>query len=66
MIIPILPDWEVWRPDFSTISEHAVNFRYPGKAATLVDAQHAVEICVRVRQTVREQLELPHNIGTDD
>lgn len=62
LILPTLPDWEVWQPDFSTISEHAVDFRYPGKEATATDAQHAIEICIRVRQAVREQLELPSNL----
>ena len=65
LIIPTLPDWKVWQADFSTISEHAVAFRYPGKAATDADAQHAVETCVRVRQTVREKLGLPPNIESD-
>ena len=62
LILPTLPDWEVWQPDFSTISEHAVDFRYPGKEATATDAQHAIEICIRVRQAVREQLELPSSV----
>ena len=59
LILPTLPDWGDWHADFSTISEHAVDFRYPGKAATATDAQHAIETCIRVRQAVREQLELP-------
>ena len=66
LIIPTLPDWEVWQADFSTISEHAVDFRYPGKAAAATDAQHAIETCVRVRQAVREQLGLPLNVASDD
>ena len=58
LILPTLPDWGDWQADFSTISEHAVDFRYPGKEATATDAQHAIETCIRVRQAVREQLEL--------
>lgn len=66
LILPTLPDWEVWQSDFSTISEHAVDFRYPGKEAVATDAQHAVEICVRVRQAVREKLGLPPSVESDD
>ncbi|MYC77139.1 HEPN domain-containing protein [Candidatus Poribacteria bacterium] len=65
LITPTLPDWKIWQADFSTISEHAVDFRYLGKAATDADAQHAVETCVRVRQAVRKKLGLPPNIESD-
>ena len=66
LIIPTLPDWEAWQADFSTISEHAVDFRYPGKAATAADVQDAIRTCVRVRRAVREQLGLPPNVASDD
>ena len=66
LILPTLPDWEVWQADFSTISEHAVDFRYPGKEATATDVQHAIETCIRVRQAIREQLELPSSVESDD
>ena len=66
LILPTLPDWEVWQADFSTISEHAVDFRYPGKEATAADAQYAIETCARVRQTVREQLGLPSDVESAD
>ena len=65
LITPTLPDWKIWQANFSTISEHAVDFRYPGKAVTDVDAQHPVETCVRVRQAVRKKLGLPPNIESD-
>ena len=66
LIIPTLPDWEAWQADFSTISEHTVDFRYPGKAATAADVQDAIRTCVRVRRAVREQLGLPPNVASDD
>ena len=62
LIVPMLPAWQAWQTDFSTVSEHAVDFRYPGKAATATDAQHAMETSTQVRQAVREQLELPSNV----
>ena len=66
LILPTFPDWEVWQADFSTISEHAVDFRYPGKAATATDAQHAVKTCDQVRQSVRGQLGLPPDSVSDN
>ena len=62
LIVPTIPAWEDWQADFSTVSEHAVDFRYPGRAATDTDAQHAIRTCTQVRQAVREQLDLPPNV----
>ena len=59
LIAPTLPAWEVWREDFSKLSEHAVDPRYPGKFATADETAHAMRICGKVRRTVREQLKLP-------
>ena len=59
LIVSTVPDWKVWQTDFEALSAHAVDFRYPGKAATAADAEHAIETCARVRQAVRERLGLP-------
>ena len=61
LILPVIPDWHVWQSDFSTVSQHAVDFRYPGKSATTEDAHHATGVCERVRQAVRAELKLPQN-----
>ena len=66
LILPTFPNWEVWQADFSTISEHAVDFRYPGKAATATDAQHAVKTCDQVRQSVLGQLGLHPDSVSDN
>ena len=63
LILPTIPVWAAWQNDFSTVSEHAVDFRYPGRAATDTDAQHAMRTCTQVRQAVREQLGLPPNVA---
>lgn len=55
------PSWISWKSDFSTLTKHAVDFRYPGKFATANDAEHAIKICLQVRQTVREALKLLPN-----
>ena len=57
--MPTIPAWDVWADDFAPFATPAVDFGYPGKSATTEDAQHAVRICIQVRQSVRERLHLP-------
>ena len=59
LIVPTLSTWNTWREDFSKLSEHAVDPRYPGKFATADETAHAMQICSEVRRAVREQLKLP-------
>ncbi|MDE0011163.1 MAG: HEPN domain-containing protein [Candidatus Poribacteria bacterium] len=58
LITPTVPSWHVWHTDFSILSEHAVDPRYPGKFATADDTAHAMRICDEVRRAVRESLKL--------
>ena len=62
LIVPTLPAWDSWRDDFSKLSEHAIDPRYPGKFATADETAHAMHICNEVRQAVREQLKLPFDV----
>ncbi|MCE2415918.1 HEPN domain-containing protein [Candidatus Poribacteria bacterium] len=59
LIVPTVPLWQVWEPDFSEISKHAVATRYPGDSATVDNAAHALQICDQVRHAIREHLKLP-------
>jgi HEPN domain-containing protein len=59
LILPVLPAWAIWKPDFLILTTHAVDFRYPGRSATASDAQHAMQISNQVRQSVRISLSLP-------
>ena len=61
LIVPTISAWQVWYSDFSMISEHAVDPRYPGKFATASEVEQAVEICIKVRQAIRSELKLPQN-----
>ena len=56
LIVPTLPMWSTWQPDFKIITEYAVESRYPGDSATADNTQHAMHICKEVRQTVRTRL----------
>jgi hypothetical protein len=59
MVLPAVPTWAVWKPDFLVLKTHAVEFRYPGRSATVADAEHAARICTQVRQAIRAALKLP-------
>ena len=58
LIVPTLPDWGDWKPDFKIITKYAVEPRYPGDPVTVENTQHACSICDEVRQAVRTQLKL--------
>ncbi|RKU21498.1 DNA-binding protein [Candidatus Poribacteria bacterium] len=62
LVVPSVPVWRVWEPDFSLLSKHAVATRYPGASATTDDAESAVGICDGVRRAVREHLGLPLDV----
>ncbi len=61
LIVPTISAWDAWRVDFSTVSDHAVDFGYPGKSATAENAEHATQVCTEVRQVIRSELKLPQN-----
>ena len=62
LIVPSVPIWQVWEPDFSSLSKYTVATRYPGASATADETAHAVRICDEVRRAVREQLKLPVDV----
>ncbi len=61
LIVSTIHAWSSWQADFSTLSNHAVDFRYPGKSATEENATHAVKTCNMVRKAIRTKLKLPDN-----
>ena len=65
LIVPTIPIWRAWQTDFSKLSEHAVDSRYPGASATADNVEHAMRICDEVRQSIREQLKLPLDAADD-
>jgi HEPN domain-containing protein len=62
LLNPILssePMWGVLQADLITLTNFAVDYRYPGNAATKVEAQKAIKCCKRVRQFIRHSFGLP-------
>ncbi len=58
LILPSQPNWNIWLLDLKIITTYAVASRYPGDPATDEDTKHAIQICSKIRQTVRTQLNL--------
>ena len=65
LILPTLPAWSHWQPDFKIITDYAVDSRYPGDSATADNAQHAIYICEAVHQAVRTSLKLPNTTHSE-
>ena len=61
LIVPLHPEWRVWRLDFKRFTTHAVDVRYEHYYATEADVEHAVHICTEVRQTIRATLQLQND-----
>ncbi len=59
LVLPTVPAWARWEPDFLILTTHAVDFRYPGKTSSSADAQHAMKVCEEVRTEIRANLGLP-------
>jgi hypothetical protein len=56
LLLPVEPLWEADRASFQLLTAYAVEFRYPGEAATKADARLAMAACRRLRKQVRESL----------
>ena len=58
LILPTIPSWHSWKTDLAVLSKHAVDTRYVGQSPTAADAEYAMQICEKVRQGVRAELNL--------
>jgi HEPN domain-containing protein len=56
--LSIDPAWESLRTDLNSLSAFAVEYRYPGEAASIDEACEALERCRRVRQVIRQALDV--------
>jgi len=53
LILPIEPLWEFMRDDLGSLTDRAVEVRYPGMCADAEDAKSAIEITQKVRELIR-------------
>jgi hypothetical protein len=59
MILSVKPTWSALRADLIILMAFAVDYRYPGNAATKTEAQDAVKRCRRLRRFIRHAFGLP-------
>lgn len=59
LVLPIEPSWSLLQPDLIVLTNFAVDYRYPGNAATRQEAQDAVKRCKAVRRVIRQSFGLP-------
>ena len=59
LTLPAEPLWAAMRPALVSLSDYAVEFRYPGSEATPQDAKAALKDARMVRKEVRAALGLP-------
>jgi HEPN domain-containing protein len=58
LLLPLKPLWKAYEPPLKSLTEYAVNFRYPGDNATLTEAKNAMKNCRSLRAEVRQSLGL--------
>ena len=58
LCLPVEPLWSAYAKIVDNMSDYAVDFRYPGHTATLVEAKRALKHCRSLRAEVRRSLGL--------
>ena len=58
LLLPVEPLWKSYEPVAKSLTEYAVNFRYPGDNATPSEAKIALKQCRSLRAEARRSLGL--------
>src|SRR5439155_8776060 len=58
LCLPAEPLWSAYAKVVDSMSDYAVDFRYPGSTATLAEAKRALKHCRSLRAEVRRSLGL--------
>ncbi len=58
LLLPIEPEWDIFRQKLLGLNAFAVAYRYPGVSADKGTARQALGFCKEIRQTVRLSLGL--------
>ena len=62
ILAPLNPFWSTFAASCATLTDYAVNYRYPGDAATREEAKDAVRICTSIRAFARQELRLSKQV----
>jgi len=57
--LPHEPLWSAYLAAAQTLTDYAVDFRYPGDTATLAEARQCIKDCKAIRKEARLSLGLP-------
>ena len=66
LALPTEPTWEHLREGLDSLTAFAVEYRYPGEAASESEAREALKACVEVRRVVRDALGLAAIAGSPE
>jgi HEPN domain-containing protein len=58
LCVQVEPLWSAYSKVVDSMSDYAVDFRYPGHSATLLEAKRALKHCCSLRAEVRRSLGL--------
>lgn len=58
LCVQVEPLWSAYAKVVDSMSDYAVDFRYPGHSATLAEAKRALKYCRSVRSEIRRSLGL--------
>lgn len=61
LCLPVDTSFEMLRDLLESLNKYAVEFRYPGEAATKADASYALSVMKRIRFFLREKLGVESN-----
>ncbi len=53
LVAPIEPLWVSYEQELGSLTDYAVEFRYPGASAEIEDARNALEVCKSFRKAAR-------------
>jgi len=59
LCLAVEPLWSAYAKGVDTMSDYAVDFRYPGHSASLTEARRCLKTCKAIRREIRLSLGLP-------
>jgi HEPN domain-containing protein len=61
LAVTMEPLWVVFRPVMATLTDYAVEVRYPGRTVSAPQARKLMLAAAKVRERIRESLGLPRS-----
>lgn len=58
LLVPLMPSWELLRPQLQNLNAYSVSIRYPGESADKTAAKEALSLSTTIRAEARKTLGL--------